>query len=188
MASPFSVFRKNQKMWMAGITVMAIFAFVFLSGPMMSSFAAGQARRTRRADDQVREPHGVADFRALRYNRMVFIEFLRCVYAEQPTRQSAQCRACRRSGSMIGPATRSGVVNKWLFAREAEAMGITVDDKTVNDFLAALTNGKASAARHPQNSEAAFARGISAEATFLSILREELLALRYRQLFHQIAR
>ncbi len=30
MASPFSVFRKNQKYWMAGLVVMAMIAFVFL--------------------------------------------------------------------------------------------------------------------------------------------------------------
>lgn len=36
MASPFRTFRKNQKVWMAGITIMAIVAFVFLGGPMLS--------------------------------------------------------------------------------------------------------------------------------------------------------
>jgi len=30
MASPFRTFRKNQKAWMVGLTIMTMFAFVFL--------------------------------------------------------------------------------------------------------------------------------------------------------------
>ena len=37
MASPFSAFRKNQKVWMVGITIMAIGAFVFLTPAVMTS-------------------------------------------------------------------------------------------------------------------------------------------------------
>src|SRR5208282_989658 len=85
---------------------------------------------------------------------------------------------------VIGPATEEDVIKKWLFAREAEAMGIRIDDKTLNTFIDALTNqsigrdGILEILRHVR-------QGVS-EASFLAILREELLAIRYRQLFHQM--
>ena len=41
MASPFSVFRKNQKVWMAAIMIMAMVAFVFLTPTVLSSFGGG---------------------------------------------------------------------------------------------------------------------------------------------------
>ena len=76
------------------------------------------------------------------------------------------------------------VVDKWLFAREAQAMGITVNDKTLNDFLNWLTAqslGREKIVDVLKN----IRQGVS-ETLFLSILREELLALRYRELFHQL--
>ena len=45
MASPFSIFRKNQKVLMAAATLLSIVAFVFLTGPMMNSFSGSGARR-----------------------------------------------------------------------------------------------------------------------------------------------
>ncbi|MFN9436146.1 MAG: hypothetical protein ACK6DC_14575, partial [Planctomycetota bacterium] len=37
MASPFSIFRKNQRLWMAGAVLIAILAFVV--APMLESFS-----------------------------------------------------------------------------------------------------------------------------------------------------
>ena len=87
---------------------------------------------------------------------------------------------------VIGTAdvTDEEVVNKWLFAREAEAMGITVDDKTMNNFLRCVDQPAASVARTSSISCGHSPGGVGGQ--FLSILREELLALRYRQLFHQM--
>ena len=50
MASPFSIFRKNQKVLMAAVTLLSIVAFVFLTTPMMNSFSgsgAGAMRSSR---------------------------------------------------------------------------------------------------------------------------------------------
>src|SRR5208283_2631045 len=81
MASPFSVFRKNQKMWMAGITIMAIFAFVFLGGPVSRSFTGPGAHdealvRTTKFGNVTR-----GDLQTLKTNRIVFNEFLRAIEA-----------------------------------------------------------------------------------------------------------
>ena len=63
-------------------------------------------------------------------------------------------------------------------------MGITVDDKTINIFCDALTNGSLGR-QDIVKILITFAREYR-RPTFLSILREELLALRYRQLFHKL--
>ena len=71
---------------------------------------------------------------------MVFNEFLQALEMHFGSQQAAddQCFVgCNVIGT-VGNAKSSDtmdVVNKWLFAREAEAMGITVDDKTVSTFL-----------------------------------------------------
>src|SRR5271165_3176380 len=76
MASPFSVFRKNQKVWMAGITIMAIAAFVFLTPTMMSSF-----NRPTGLDQPVVRTTKFGNLtggqlQTLKYNRLAFNEFL----------------------------------------------------------------------------------------------------------------
>ena len=42
MASPFRTFRKNQKVWMAALTIMAMFAFVVLGNQTQCNNAAGR--------------------------------------------------------------------------------------------------------------------------------------------------
>ena len=70
------------------------------------------------------------------------------------------------------------------FCREAEAMGIRIDDKTLNTFIEELT-------AHSMSSKDIIdilrkvRQGVP-QASFLAILREELMALRYRQIFHQL--
>jgi len=187
MASPFSVFRKNQKVWMAGITIMAIFAFVFLGGPMsrLSSGPGGHDEavvRTRKFGNLTR-----GNLQTLKLNRIVFNEFLNAVEAslaasKEPAYTVAAVKnviGTRGNGEIVNT---EDVVNKWLFAREAEAMGITVDDKLESAFLEYLANHKGLDVSGILKS---IRQGV-APATFRSILREELLALRYRQLFHQI--
>ena len=39
MASPFKIFRRHQKVWMAVLTVLAMFAFVFITAPVMDIFS-----------------------------------------------------------------------------------------------------------------------------------------------------
>ncbi|MFM8214555.1 MAG: hypothetical protein ACKN82_07955, partial [Pirellula sp.] len=46
MASPFSYFRKNQRLWMAVAVLIAILSFVV--APMLQSFTGGGARFNRR--------------------------------------------------------------------------------------------------------------------------------------------
>jgi hypothetical protein len=182
MASPFSVFRKNQKVWMAALVVMAMIAFVFFPQTMMNSGGRAGGRdapvvRTTRFGNL-----GSAQLDTLRLNRLVFNEFLHNL-ASALVASKQTPNFVSHLMNVIGPASDKEVVDTWLFAREAEAMGITVDEKALNEFLTVLTNG--SSREDILKILRGTRQGVS-EATFLSILREELLALRYRQLFHQM--
>jgi hypothetical protein len=182
MASPFSVFRKNQKVMMAGVTILAIVAFVFLSGPAMRGLGgsgndAAVVRTTKFGNVSL------SQLRLLRENRVIFNSFLASVRGildanHQPLGNVSQV------ASVIGLANDQQVFNKWLFAREAESMGITVDNDTLNNFLKIVTNN-ALGRKEMLNILKNIRQGVS-EDTFLAIVREELLALRYRQLFHQL--
>ena len=84
MASPFRTFRKNQKLWMAGITIMAIVAFVFLGGPMIGMNRMG-----------VREPTAIqtkfgslnqSQINSLREQRRLLHQFVDLLGAESRQR------------------------------------------------------------------------------------------------------
>jgi hypothetical protein len=51
MASPFTIFRKNQKLLLAGLTLMAMFSFVFLD--VLTRFGGGRGGSSAQADDVV---------------------------------------------------------------------------------------------------------------------------------------
>ena len=183
MASPFSVFRKNQKYWMAGLVVMAMVAFVFMPQSMMNSF-----NRSRGFDQPVVRTTKFGNLtggqlQTLKYNRLVFNEFLQILANFlAPNKQSPNPAV--RVSQIIGGADDDAVFSKWLFAREAEAMGISVDEKALSAFLEVLTNQ--SLGRDGLLGILKNVRGGVSEVQFLSILREEVLALRYRELFHQL--
>src|SRR5208282_815159 len=139
MASPFSVFRKNQKVWMAGITIMAIGAFVFLTPTMMTSFNASAGRDMPKVKTTKFGNLGQQEFQMQLANRRVFMDILQGI-ANTLVANKQNPFAVNKVAQVIGPATEEDVIKKWLFAREAEAMGIRIDDKTLNTFIDALTN------------------------------------------------
>ena len=182
MASPFRLFRKHQKVWFAVLGVMVMIAFVFMSG------TGGSSSGTRRTDSvMVRTAKfgtlsrfQVEGLRSQRQQLLGFLSSL-AMKAMQLGDRDGKIEQIRQ---VFGPATDPSVVEKWLFARQAEEMGIAVDEKAINDFLKDITNNRIPGAEiikilHDQRS------GMS-EPQLFAILREELLALRLRALFHQI--
>ena len=135
MASPFSIFRKNQKVWMAGITILAIVAFVFLSGPVANSFRGSGGREEPVVTTTKFGNLGAGQLQMLRFNRQVFVDFLEASPISVHGRASRCPMPWVKVEQAIGTGDNEAVINKWLFVREAEAMGITVDDKALNSFL-----------------------------------------------------
>jgi hypothetical protein len=181
MASPFSIFRKHQKMMIAGLAVMAMIAFVFLSGVPTDHSSRGPQNPvvvTTAKFGKLR----TNDVQGLLRQRQGLLGFLRSL---KPAIQQAGGEPGRVEGiiRMIGPATEQAVVERWLFAQQAEKMGIAVNDKVINGFLSDVASPLSG-----KDIEAILSRqrsGIS-EPQLFAILRQELLALRLRQLSHQL--
>jgi hypothetical protein len=168
---------------MAAATLLAIVAFVFLSGPVKNSF--GPVR-----GDEVLWTTRFGSITAgqretMRASRAVFVEFLQKLAGYLKSNNQPPGAAETLLTIIGGPTVNDAdLVDKWIFAREADSMGLAVDDKTIGDFLDLLTNKSVS---HKEIVDIlnSIRDGVD-EPRFLGVLREELLALRYRQVYHQI--
>jgi hypothetical protein len=181
MASPFRVFRKNQKVAFAILAVMAIIAFVFLPSTGTISGRGGSdpivVRTTKFGNLHA------SQLQSLRGQRQYLLGFLASLEAEA-RQQEDWARMLVVLRKVIGPASEQSVVEKWIFAQQAEELGIAVDDTAINDFLRDITADRISPERILQILQQQ--RGGLSEGQLFAILREELLALRFRQLFFQL--
>ena len=183
MASPFRIFRKHQKAMFAVLGVMVMIAFVFLPGTAtMSGRGGGQSNPVWVHTTKFGDLRG-SEVSALLSQRQQLLSFLAMLEmdARQAGDKEGKVQFIQR---LLGPAAEASVVDKWLLARQAEAMGIVVDDKAINSFLQQITNNRVSsdkmvAALKTQKSSLS-------EPQLFAILREELLALRVRYLCHQL--
>ena len=177
MASPFAVFRKNQKMLIATLGLLAMIAFVFL--PIILQNMGGREVKNplvvktkrfgdineQRLDGMIRQRQMVLNF----LERAVSISgtdprFVR-MYLE----------------SYIGPTTEEAVVDAWLRAQMATEMGLDVTDTEVNAFLKEVTGDRVTS---HQFNEILSSLRIS-QAQLFAAFRTELLAMNFRQLFSQ---
>lgn len=181
MASPFRIFRKYKKMGFAILTVMAMIAFVFMTGFNMPT--------SREINDPVVVE--TSKFGNLRQNqigglmsqRQQLLSFLTALGSEARLAGATEGKL-EEIRNIIGPALEQFVVEKWLLARQAEAMGIVVNDAAINEFLRDITSD-----RVPPDKIIAVLhqpRSAMSEPQLFAILREELLALRLRTLFYQL--
>ena len=84
--------------------------------------------------------------------------------------------------NLLGPNTEDEAINRWVYARTAEKMGVVVDNTAVNDLLKFMTAGA-----DPQKlitDVLGVVREMN-EAELFNGVREQILALRLMQLGHQ---
>ncbi|MEE8452242.1 MAG: SurA N-terminal domain-containing protein [Thermoguttaceae bacterium] len=183
MASPFSIFRKHQKVMIAVLGVLAMFAFVFLS--MIQDWVGTRGgavsnpvvvKTTRYGDLTAREVEGLSQ------RRMSVIRFL------QQVRQAAGSTGSTGNVAgmylrRIGDASRERVVDTWLRAKHAERLGIVISDNAVNDFVREITeNAENKGVSTFQLEQILENIGIT-QVQLFDVLRHELLAMRAGQLF-----
>ena len=136
MASPFRYFRKNQKVMLAVIGIISMFAFVFIgpwSGMGRSSAAANAdpdvftwkfgSVKTREVNERLR----------LRRAVNLFLKNSGTL-AGTPPQLIMQ--------NLFSPETEQGIVYQMLLQKKAQEMGITVTDGMVNRFIGDITNDK----------------------------------------------
>ena len=198
MASPFSIFRRNQKVLMAGLTIMAMIGFTFLSWftiGSMSNPAADRAVITTTTYGKVRQ----AELSALLRDRHLVLNFLdqaqwQATLATLPAGinpsmleqfrryQTQQTYAMLRQ--MFGDTTERSVGETWLLARRAEELGIVVGDSAVaqfiKDYIKASTRGGSLSAADMQK---VLQRVRVSELQLMEALRTEIKARRLQQLF-----
>ena len=138
MASPFSVFRKNQKIMVAGVGIIAMVAFVFV-GPWADSMAP------RREDPEVVNwkygtLHESDIYRMQQWNN-VLNQFL-----EGALEPVTQGRLPLRFFMQPFPTDEESVVRMMLLAKKAEKLGMQVSDEAINAYIKRVTMDRASKA------------------------------------------
>lgn len=153
MASPFSIFRKNQRLWMAGAVLIAILAFVV--APMLQSFSGYNAAASARSagTDVAASWAGGSISR-----QQIDTELDQLAIANTFLRKLAvdvrdkggfpQVPEVRPDFAIVGisPESRdpATIVQRKLLAAEAKRLGIHFDDASVKRFLQKFVNGKLS--------------------------------------------
>lgn len=153
MASPFSYFRKNQRLWMAAAVLIAILSFVV--APMLQSFT-GNAQRTGGRQggnstaaswtggsisrEQLDVEMGQLSVANMFLKRLAFDVRDKGGYPRVPE--------VRPDFALVGitPDTRdpSSILERKILAAEANRMGIHFDDQSVRLFLQKFVDGKLS--------------------------------------------
>ncbi len=143
MASPFKIFRKNQKMWLAGLTIVAMGGFVVLPTVVQMVGRGGQA--AARKNVVTTKKYGnlnAADVSALQRDRQAVRGFLNRL--DLQLRRSQPTQQMRTEASILAEQLtpdRESVVETWLLVNHAEDLGVVIDDAAVNAFLKQLTQG-----------------------------------------------
>jgi hypothetical protein len=129
MAGSFDVFRRNQKIGLAALAIMAMIAF-FVLPPFLQMGGGGSGRDPVVVSWQGGELRESGIERAVAM-RAVLNRFL-----------MESAAASGRNPAQIGvlPDDERSVVRTAVLAREAEANGVVVSDAAINDFLGQWTN------------------------------------------------
>jgi hypothetical protein len=186
MASPFRIFRKHQKALMATAALLAIIAFVFLDPRIMDFFLS------RGATDKVvvRSEYGTlreSQLSMLMYKRQQARSFLEMLgqFVASARPEAARNRPLAVSDVLakMGKTTEENVVDMWLFSQMAQHMGMSVDDKGVSEFLQQTAEGMPPAQIEKVVQQMEGGRQGFSEAQLFSTLRDEIQALRIRDLY-----
>jgi hypothetical protein len=177
MASPFAIFRKNQKAMYALLAILCMVGFSI--GGAVDLFS-NQSRSG--ADPVVATAYGKS-IRAselqqlLRRRRITIGFFAEAKAAEFNIPQMSQFLTPQFEG-MLGPATKEAVVNTWILDERARQMGMVLSDAAVNNFLRRLTDNKVNSSVF-----ADIARRLDVpQPQLFDALRAELMAMQLRNM------
>jgi hypothetical protein len=150
MSSPFAIFRKNQKLWMAGAVFIALVSFVI--APAIQSYSGSGAKNSRSGPNPV-----VASWTGSSVTLgEVDQEWDQVLYANAFLRKLAS-DVMQKGGTPNVPGfspdfsslgitsdrdTRERIVERKLLVAEANRMGIHFDDESVKIFLKRFVDGK----------------------------------------------
>lgn len=130
MASPFSIFRKHQKAFLAVLALLAMIAFVFLSGPVFDSLTSSAVRNPVVVSTKSYGNLTEADLANLIRQQTMVLTFFERIY--------------RTMGLMlpVEPPSEEAVVETWILANRARELGVVISNQTINAYLQEMTGGK----------------------------------------------
>lgn len=182
MASPFKVFRKNQKILLVIAGLMAMIAFVVLPS-VLQSLGTGSGRSqdplvvtTTKYGNLTQS--GLSNLRA-RHERTLGI--LAGIINRVNPRYEYQ-RVLEYLQMQLGGSKESDTVERWLIAHKATEIGIDVGDDAIRDFIKQESEGKLSIA-DLQAILKQHAGDRYTDAMFFDDLREEIKVLQVRRMF-----
>jgi peptidyl-prolyl cis-trans isomerase D len=137
MASPFSIFRKNQKLLIALLGVMCMLAFVVLPQVMQMMESGGGGGGEQIAVTTKYGAINETELRGMQQSRTITNRFVTELLVRSGTVDPQTYR-----GTPFGPDTEEAVVDTMLMARRAEEMGVVVSNDAVRSFLREITQDK----------------------------------------------
>jgi hypothetical protein len=180
MASPFSIFRKNQRLWMAGAVLIAILAFVV--APMLESFS-GYGRNSRPGASAVAASWSGGSITQEQIESelselAITNTFLRKLAVDVREKGGfPQVPEVSPDFTYVGIAQESRdpatIVQRKLFVEEAKRLGIYFDDQSVKTFLTRFVDGKLNG-EQIQKSLREVSGGRMTLIDFYRVMKEEL--------------
>ena len=187
MASPFKVFRKNQKAALAVLTVVAMGGFVVLPTVLQMMGSGNQAAARLEVVSTTRYGSlDASDLAGLRRDRQAVRGFLDGVenLVRVKQRNWRTPVVAQEYQALLGADDRA-LVETWLLVQHAEELGVVVDDPAVNSFIEEVTEGAVSQTDLIGSGGAD--RGLLGqlelpESQLFRLLKYEITALRLRRL------
>ena len=177
MASPFSVFRKRQKLMMAILCLLAMVSFVIL--PYISDLLGLRSSPNRAVVTSKFGSLRESDVAIMRQQHQKVLGVLTEVLQRTVADPQMAGRVRAFLESRFGPATEESVVDTWVLARHAESLGMVVNDEAINSYLEKLTQNKVQAGEI----QGAFKHAQISALQFFNAMRDELMVIQLRDMF-----
>lgn len=198
MASPFTVFRRNQKIMLAFLCLMAMVSFVFL-GPFTSYYTRSQRQDPLVVETKYGNLHD-AELQILRSTRRMVQEFIRQLVSASIVQliekkevdprmadhflQMMAGRALQVMDRPAPPGSETAAVQTFVLAKRAEEAGMIVSDTVVNDYLKQCSMDQLDDAQIARIINSLRSQNLPmSEGRLFEALRRELLAYNYSQMF-----
>ena len=183
MARFLKTFRKHRKAWLAVLTLLAMFSFVFLGS--VGSISDLWLERSGRRNPVVVKTTKYGSIHESQLNYMLrqrgalhsFLRQLQVAVVSKGGRAEQVRAALMALGD--SPVSEEAAVDDWLIMQKAEELGLRVSEKAVNDYLASLTEGKVG----NEDVKRILKSLHLGQTQLFEMLRQELLARRLKDMF-----
>ncbi len=187
MSSPLAIFRKHQKVLLAvfGVALMLVFTVGGIVSQYTGRSAAGGENPVVVQIESGKELGLVnlqeSDMENLRFGRLYLQQFMRSLnFLAADRTQSAP----KQWLGVPNQDDERSLLQTLLLARKATEMGIVVTDESIKGYLQAYSNGQVGVEEFGRILEE-ISQGRMSQPQFFNAMRQELLAMRFMELFQR---